>query len=90
VLCGHIHQPAFRQVTTPKGNTLYLNSGDWIENLTALEYVDGNWNLYHHPNTKPDDQNDDEELNVKLPNMEMLYKNIIQMPNVAFTSTSKL
>jgi UDP-2,3-diacylglucosamine pyrophosphatase LpxH len=90
VLCGHIHQPAFRQVTTPKGSTLYLNSGDWIENLTALEYVDGNWNLYHHPNTKPDDQNDDEELNVKLPNMEMLYKNIIQMPNVAFTSTSKL
>ena len=27
---------------------MYLNSGDWIENLTALEYNDGKWNIYKY------------------------------------------
>jgi hypothetical protein len=25
-----------------------MNSGDWIENLTALEYNEGNWSIYHY------------------------------------------
>lgn len=49
VICGHIHQPQIRQVKNAKGKTTYLNSGDWIENLTALEYHLGKWELYHHP-----------------------------------------
>ncbi len=48
VLCGHIHQPEMRQIETQHGSVLYLNSGDWIENLTALEYHRGNWQLYHY------------------------------------------
>ncbi|MDB5276076.1 MAG: UDP-2,3-diacylglucosamine hydrolase, partial [Ferruginibacter sp.] len=35
VLCGHIHQPANRTINTGNGSVNYLNSGDWIENLTA-------------------------------------------------------
>jgi hypothetical protein len=27
---------------------VYLNSGDWVENLTALEYHEGTWRLYDH------------------------------------------
>jgi hypothetical protein len=27
---------------------MYLNSGDWIENLTALEYVNGEWNIHQY------------------------------------------
>lgn len=50
VICGHIHQPQKRMVTTPKGSCMYLNSGDWIENLTALEYKDGNWDIYTYDN----------------------------------------
>lgn len=46
VVCGHIHQPQMRQIKTPKGTVMYLNSGDWIENLTALEYYKGEWELY--------------------------------------------
>lgn len=46
VVCGHIHQPQIRQIKTPKGTVMYLNSGDWIENLTALEYYKGEWELY--------------------------------------------
>ncbi|MFN3343062.1 MAG: UDP-2,3-diacylglucosamine diphosphatase [Flavobacteriales bacterium] len=50
VICGHIHQPVIRTIETDKGNVLYLNSGDWVENLTALEYHEGAWSLYHYQN----------------------------------------
>lgn len=50
VICGHIHQPQKREVTNAKGSCLYLNSGDWIENLTALEYSNGTWEIYHYEN----------------------------------------
>ncbi len=48
VICGHIHQPANRMINTSKGNVNYLNSGDWIENLTALEYEKNAWKIYHY------------------------------------------
>jgi Icc-related predicted phosphoesterase len=48
VICGHIHEPKIETVTNEKGKTLYLNSGDWIENLTALEYDKKQWKLYRH------------------------------------------
>ncbi len=32
IVCGHIHQPAMRKME----EILYLNTGDWIENCTAL------------------------------------------------------
>ncbi len=48
VVCGHIHQPQMRKITNNKGEVTYLNSGDWIENLTALEYNKGEWNIHHH------------------------------------------
>jgi UDP-2,3-diacylglucosamine pyrophosphatase LpxH len=46
VICGHIHQPQKRKIETPKGSVMYLNSGDWVENLTSLEYIKGEWNIY--------------------------------------------
>lgn len=79
VLCGHIHQPAMRSVKTEKGETLYLNSGDWVENLTALEYNDKKWSLYHYKDEFGDeDMYEEDELNVKLPDMESLYQDIIK------------
>lgn len=79
VLCGHIHQPAMRSVKTDKGETLYLNSGDWVENLTALEYNDKKWSLYHYKDEFGDEELcEEDELNVKLPNMESLYQDIIK------------
>ncbi len=48
VICGHIHQPAIRKIISQKGSTTYLNSGDWVENLTALEYDDKEWKLFHY------------------------------------------
>lgn len=46
VVCGHIHQPEMREISNADGSVLYLNSGDWIENLTALEYHKGEWSVY--------------------------------------------
>ena len=46
VICGHIHHPEIREIENEEGKIIYLNSGDWIENLTALEYVNGEWSLY--------------------------------------------
>ncbi len=46
VICGHIHQPAKRMVTNEKGSVMYLNSGDWMEHLTALEYHNNDWHIY--------------------------------------------
>lgn len=48
VICGHIHQPQIRHIHNPEGMVTYLNSGDWIENLTALEYHDGNWRIFRY------------------------------------------
>lgn len=48
VICGHIHEPKIKFTETEKGSTTYLNSGDWIENLTALEYHNKKWKLYKH------------------------------------------
>jgi UDP-2,3-diacylglucosamine pyrophosphatase LpxH len=46
VICGHIHQPQVRDIVTPKGKVTYLNSGDWVENLTSIEYEQGAWKIY--------------------------------------------
>lgn len=48
VVCGHIHQPEMRTIANESGEVLYLNSGDWVENLTALEYQDKTWKIFKY------------------------------------------
>jgi UDP-2,3-diacylglucosamine pyrophosphatase LpxH len=48
VICGHIHEPKMTRKVNKKGTTFYLNSGDWVENLTALEYNKKRWKLYRY------------------------------------------
>ena len=56
VVCGHIHQPVIKTMKSSKNSSTgeegptvtYLNSGDWIENLTALEYHWGQWTLHRY------------------------------------------
>jgi UDP-2,3-diacylglucosamine pyrophosphatase LpxH len=48
VICGHIHEPKIIKKENKNGSTLYLNSGDWVENLTALEYHKKRWKLFHY------------------------------------------
>jgi UDP-2,3-diacylglucosamine pyrophosphatase LpxH len=48
VVCGHIHHPEIKKIKNEHGEVTYLNSGDWIENLTALEYSHGEWRIYRY------------------------------------------
>lgn len=63
VLCGHIHQPEMKTISNQNGTVKYLNSGDWIENLTALEYNEGQWSIYHYNETDLENhhENDSED-----------------------------
>jgi UDP-2,3-diacylglucosamine pyrophosphatase LpxH len=51
VVCGHIHQPQMREIANDEGSVMYLNSGDWVENMTALEYGEGQWKLFQYDET---------------------------------------
>jgi len=45
VICGHIHTPADKMI----GNIHYLNSGDWVESMTALvETAEGEWRIIYY------------------------------------------
>jgi UDP-2,3-diacylglucosamine pyrophosphatase LpxH len=52
VVCGHIHHPVIKKIQTEKGSVIYLNSGDWIENLTSLEFDGKDWRIYHYAEDK--------------------------------------
>ncbi|ACU57679.1 UDP-2,3-diacylglucosamine diphosphatase [Chitinophaga pinensis] len=52
VCCGHIHQPIIKEMQHNGKNVTYLNSGDWVESLTSLEYTSGQWSLYQYPVSK--------------------------------------
>ena len=52
IICGHIHQPADKIFTYGNKQVRYLNSGDWIENLSALEYNNGEWRMHLHPDNE--------------------------------------
>jgi UDP-2,3-diacylglucosamine pyrophosphatase LpxH len=48
VICGHIHQPQKRIISNKDGSVVYLNSGDWVEHLTSLEYYNNDWHIYQY------------------------------------------
>jgi UDP-2,3-diacylglucosamine pyrophosphatase LpxH len=79
VLCGHIHHPEMKTITTPKGQVQYLNSGDWIENLTSLEYCNGKWTIfqYNEKDFVEAENEDDEELELVEMNTSQLFKNML-------------
>jgi UDP-2,3-diacylglucosamine pyrophosphatase LpxH len=45
VICGHIHRPAKKRIKSASGAITYLNSGDWVDHMTALEYEKNDWHL---------------------------------------------
>lgn len=82
VICGHIHHAEIRtiQATDNSGSVTYLNSGDWVESLSALEYKNGLWAVFkYRPEdfvTEPDDDDktDAEDLDNKLDVKNLLEK----------------
>lgn len=82
VACGHIHKAQIRTVKFDQGEVTYLNSGDWVENLTALEYNNGNWKIYEYNNDplmkeeKPEEP--DKELAIIDIPVSMLLKSMLK------------
>jgi UDP-2,3-diacylglucosamine pyrophosphatase LpxH len=82
VICGHIHHAEIRQIqgTDRAGSVLYLNSGDWVESLTALEYMNGEWKVYQYRpedykgDAEDDDKTDSEDLDAKMNVMDLLER----------------
>ena len=87
VVCGHIHRPTIERRTI-KGHTLtYMNSGDWVENLSALELVNGEWRMFmyeesnlhmtpviRHLDVKKDDSNEPARLKQKVLSTKQMLK----------------
>lgn len=81
VICGHIHQPEMKTITTASGKVTYLNSGDWVENLTALEYNNDAWTIFKYDQkdfqtdeVDEGDLSDSEDLRSKLDISTLLQK----------------
>lgn len=79
VVCGHIHQPEIKKIYTDLGSVTYLNSGDWVENLTALEYYDNQWHLYHYKDqTSVEDDYDFQDDGERVLETKDLFQNLIR------------
>jgi len=85
VICGHIHQPEHRIITINNRSVTYLNSGDWIENLTALEYQEGVWSIYNYQEAQKTawenavalSVDDDDETETEVLNNKQLFNNLL-------------
>ncbi|MDM8160223.1 UDP-2,3-diacylglucosamine diphosphatase [Labilibaculum sp. K2S] len=86
VVCGHIHHPEMKEISNKEGSTMYLNSGDWIESLSALEYHQGKWSIYEY--------NEDENARDVVPDLESYklddYDKIFKEMLTEFTSNNTL
>ncbi|PKQ68811.1 UDP-2,3-diacylglucosamine hydrolase [Labilibaculum manganireducens] len=86
VVCGHIHHPEMKEISNKEGATMYLNSGDWIESLSALEYHQGKWSIYEY--------NEDENARDAVPDLDSYklddYDKIFKEMLTEFTSNNKL
>jgi UDP-2,3-diacylglucosamine pyrophosphatase LpxH len=56
VICGHIHHPAI----TKYSELVYMNSGDWVESLSALvEDFENSWEIVYYDDLLIEERDDD-------------------------------
>ena len=75
VVCGHIHTPKIESFNINGEEVIYMNSGDWLESLSSLEYADNKWSIYMHKRTEQEYKGDD-NLRIEMTNKE-LYKDLV-------------
>ena len=87
VICGHIHQPEIRKISNDAGSVLYLNSGDWIENLTSLEFYNGSWHLYtYEEDVDLREQLEDIEVEEEVLENSVLFEHLVREFHMIRTS----
>ena len=72
VVCGHIHTPKIESFNINGEEVIYMNSGDWLESLSSLEYADNKWSIYMHKRTEQEYKGDGDS-RIEMTNKE-LYK----------------
>ena len=79
IICGHIHKPENRMID----GIHYLNSGDWVETMSALaEDFEGNWELIYF------NEIDFKKINYPTPTELRIEPDHLEeriLPHVAFT-----
>ena len=75
VVCGHIHTPKIESFNINGEEIIYMNSGDWLESLSSLEYADNKWSIYMHKRTEQEYKGDNDS-RIEMTNKE-LYKDLI-------------
>ena len=75
VVCGHIHTPKIESFNINGEQVIYMNSGDWLESLSSLEYVDNKWSIYIHKRTEQEYKGDNDS-RIEMTSKE-LYKDLI-------------
>ena len=75
VVCGHIQTPKIESFNINGEQVIYMNSGDWLESLSSLEYVDNKWSIYMHKRTEQEYKGDNDS-RIEMTNKE-LYKDLI-------------
>lgn len=95
IICGHIHQPAIKML----GEIEYLNSGDWVETLSALvEDEAGNWKVIYFNDcelaaSQPEEEEEDEMIKQRIDiaslrmEMDMKKKEAAAFSNLSFLSS---
>ncbi|MEO7800402.1 MAG: UDP-2,3-diacylglucosamine diphosphatase [Ginsengibacter sp.] len=78
VICGHIHHPEHKIISNSEGYIQYLNSGDWVENLTALELNDGVWRIYRFDDKEKQKMLAEESIDDSELNTGSLFNNMLQ------------
>ena len=75
VVCGHIHTPKIESFNINGEEVIYMNSGDWLESLSSLEYADNKWSIYMHKRTEQEYKGDNDS-RIEMTNKE-LYKDCL-------------
>ena len=80
VVCGHIHTPKIESFNINGEEVIYMNSGDWLESLSSLEYADNKWSIYMHKRTEQEYKGDGDS-RIEMTNKE-LYKDLVAEFNI--------
>ncbi|MBI9059700.1 MAG: UDP-2,3-diacylglucosamine diphosphatase [Labilibaculum sp.] len=77
VVCGHIHHPEMKELSNKEGSTHYLNSGDWIESLSALEYHKGSWRIYQYSEDQKAKELEPDLASYQLDDYDKIFKELL-------------
>ncbi|MEO8150805.1 MAG: UDP-2,3-diacylglucosamine diphosphatase [Bacteroidia bacterium] len=78
VICGHIHHPEIKDIQTAHGTVTYLNSGDWVENFTALEYHNGDWKIFKYNAEDFEQEASDADVQSEMNNKELFNALVLE------------